>query len=493
MRLLAVLLTLASSIHAQVTYRVRLSANEANRVIELPAEQYVAGVLAGESSTFKNDEALKAMAVAARSYAARLRGRHSSEGFDFCATTHCQRVEMQNIPARFTRTAAETFGELLWSNGKPAFSVYTRDCGGTTEAVQAVWPTIEASYLVSHADPYCIRYGVLPWSWTVPVGRISQSLQSSGLQTPQALGSIVISRRTPSGRAKTLELEGGSNIPISAGAFRFAMGRELGWNTLRSDHYQVERHAGVVHFDGKGQGHGVGLCQVGADEMAGEGFTYHDILAFYYPGTSVSRLATGFHWFRQGGLGVSVFTTHPNPDSNLLVAAERARNYAQNRSEFNPPSDIIVRIYPDLDAFRNATGEPGWVAAHSHGSSIDLQPVAVLNEHGAFQSVLNHEMLLVAIETHAASDLPVWFREGLVEWLTAGNRIDASPAPVNLKRKLRQRQSQSSAQQAHAEAGARVGELVSRYGEKTVLGWVARGLPAEVRNSSDSNPITSKK
>jgi stage II sporulation protein D len=101
-------------------YKVRLTANDGNCVIEIPAEQYVAGVLAGECSTFQSDEALKAMAVAARTYAARLRGRHASEGFDFCATTHCQRFESRNVPARLTRAVAATEGELLWYDGEPA-------------------------------------------------------------------------------------------------------------------------------------------------------------------------------------------------------------------------------------------------------------------------------------------------------------------------------------------------------------------------------------
>jgi hypothetical protein len=91
----------------------------------LPAERYVAGVIAGESSVFRNEEALKAMAVAARTYVARMRGRHTKEGFDFCATTHCQRLDLDAIDDRATEAAAATQGELLWFGGKPAFP-YTR-------------------------------------------------------------------------------------------------------------------------------------------------------------------------------------------------------------------------------------------------------------------------------------------------------------------------------------------------------------------------------
>jgi stage II sporulation protein D len=120
-----------------LTYKVSLGGH----VVELPAERYVAGVLAGESRVFRSEEVLKAMAVAARTYASRIRGRHTKEGFDFCATTHCQRLDLDAIDERATKAAAATDGELMWFEGKPAFSVYSRDCRGRREDAHSVWPT----------------------------------------------------------------------------------------------------------------------------------------------------------------------------------------------------------------------------------------------------------------------------------------------------------------------------------------------------------------
>ena len=111
-----------------VVVAVKLTAPDGGKVVEMPLEKYVAGVLAGESSVFRSEEALKAMAVAARTYAVRLRGRHAKDGFDFCATTHCQRVNLKAITPRFDAIADATAGELLWFEGKPAFACYTRDC-----------------------------------------------------------------------------------------------------------------------------------------------------------------------------------------------------------------------------------------------------------------------------------------------------------------------------------------------------------------------------
>lgn len=481
MRVLVLYALMVVSTCAQVTYKIRLTANDGNRVIEVPAEQYVAGVLAGESSTFQSDEALKAMAVAARTYAARLHGRHASEGFDFCATTHCQRFELRNIPARLTKAAAATEGELLWYDGRPAYAVYTRDCGGMIESVASVWPDIQTAYLPAHADPYCNRQSS-PWSWIVAPAQITSALRASKLNCPDGLRRILVRSRTASGRAQTLELEGNSTATISAGAFRFAIGRELGWNTIRSDLYEVQNSAEIT-FYGKGQGHGVGLCQAGAEQMGTAGHSYRDILAFYYPGTSVSRLATGFHWVPMVGDGVTVLSERPDLDRAVLHRAETARRKAQARLRLDGPAGITVRVYPDLDAFRNATAEPGWVAAHTARSTIDLQPATVLNRTGALNSVLNHEMLHVILENHAASGLPVWFLEGLVEYLCNEPGSDNASTDADLS----QRKSRAAAQHAYASAAARVSALVAHYGEATVLGWISRGLPAEVKNSSDNS------
>ena len=109
-------------IAAEPAFKVRIG----DTTVEAPRERYVAAVLAGEASVFQSDEALKAMAVAARTYAVRLRGRHAAEGFDFCSTTHCQRVEFNGVTPRLTAIAASTAVELLWYQGKPAFTPYSR-------------------------------------------------------------------------------------------------------------------------------------------------------------------------------------------------------------------------------------------------------------------------------------------------------------------------------------------------------------------------------
>jgi len=158
----------------------------------------------------------------------------------------------------------------------------------------------------------------------------------------------------------------------------------------------------------------------------------------------------------------------------------------------------MLRIYPDLDSFRNATGEPGWVAAHTEGRRIDLQPVAALRSRDVLDSTLSHELLHVLVELHApraASSLPLWFREGLVGYLAgeakAAQAWQGGERPSDAD--LRQTTDQDKARRADAQAAAAVAALVQTYGESAVLDWAGRGLPAEVTKARTSHDAPKSK
>ena len=102
-------------------------------IASLPVEEYVGVVLQGETAGNMPPEALKALAVAIRSYTSRFRERHKEDGFDFCDTTHCQFLQLEVQPAVSAAVKA-TSGELLWDRGSPLAAYYHKDCGGQTEA-----------------------------------------------------------------------------------------------------------------------------------------------------------------------------------------------------------------------------------------------------------------------------------------------------------------------------------------------------------------------
>jgi stage II sporulation protein D len=461
---LAVLLTAA-------TLKVQIRTPGGDRIVELPLEKYVAAALAGESSVFGSNEALKAMAVVARTYAIRMRGRHAAEGFDLCASTHCQHIDLDAVTPRLQQIADATSGEMLWYRGKLAFTPYSFDCGGRTEDAAAVWPDESAPYLKSREDPYCARAGSTEWHWSAAGAGIAEALLRQGLHSPARLTEIRVVQRTSSGRAQQLEINGDAPVRIAAGAFRFAVGRELGWNTLRSDWFDAHAANGKLLFTGRGSGHGVGLCQRGADQMGAEGRSYREILAYYFPGTSPGASARGFDWQRLSGEIIALYTTRPVQDGPMLAAAERLLRADLRRTGWSAPRAIEIHLYPDAQTFRDATGEPGWIAAYAHGSRIEMQPPRDRD------ATLRHELLHVLVESQAAPALPLWFREGLVEYLSesvAPRGAIRIPSDVE----LRQTQDAASARRAYADAAASVADLVRHYGETAVLRWVKSGIPS---------------
>lgn len=252
--------------------------------LTIAEEDYVARVLAAEASNFQSIEALKAMAVAVRTYAVRFRGRHHAQGFDFCDLTHCQALRLGGTGARFREAAASTSGQLLWYAGAPASTYYYLDCGGTTEAAGQDWPDRDAPYLVEHADPYCVVHGRSEWTASLTRDEIAQALLASNIHAPADWSAVTVASRRHSGRVKLLKLSGSTRLLISASKFRLAVNRVMG-EKIRSDLYDVSERDGQFAFHGYGAGHGIGLCQKGADVMGMSGKSYREILAFYYPST----------------------------------------------------------------------------------------------------------------------------------------------------------------------------------------------------------------
>jgi len=193
----------------------------------------------------------------------------------------------------------------------------------------------------------------------------------------------------------------------------------------------------------------------------------------------VGASARGFAWQRIAGERIALWTTQPEQDGAVLAMAERAARAAEDRTHWPFPRGVEMRVYPDVETFRNATGEPGWVAARTEGRRVALQPAALLRSRGALEETVRHELLHVLVESQAAPGLAVWFREGLVEYLE-GRGSDGGAGREPSDAELRQTGDAAAARRAYREAAIAVAGLVKRYGEGAVLDWVRRGLPADV-------------
>ena len=172
----------------------------------MPMDEYIAGVLAGETGNFKSDETLKAMAVTARTYALHFGSRHALDGFDFCDSTHCQNLRLAEVTPRLRRIVDSTAGEVLWYDGEPAATYYHANCGGETEDGRYILGNDEqrAPYLKQHSDTYCVRSGSNQWRSEVSKRELQRALAAEGVNVPGQLRSVAVLHRTPSGRVEFL-------------------------------------------------------------------------------------------------------------------------------------------------------------------------------------------------------------------------------------------------------------------------------------------------
>ncbi len=473
-------------VRADFPVEISASAGRLQITATMPMDEYIAGVLAGETGNFKSDEALKAMAVAARTYAMHFGSRHAMEGFDYCDTTHCQDLLVAGITDRLRNIVRSTAGEVLWYDGKPAATYYHANCGGTTEDGRYMLANDEAAapYLVQHSDTYCVRNGSTQWHSEVTKRELQRALNDDGIIISGTLRSLSIVQRTPSGRVETLRVVGASAITVPGVAFRSAVGRHVGWDRLKSNWYDVSVSGDRVSFTGRGLGHGVGLCQIGAEVMGEEGKSYREILAYYYPGTKLGVAAQGIAWQKLTGENIELLTTRPAQDQALVSMAARLVRDAEASTGLTFASIPQWKVYPTVAMFRDATGEPGWVAATTRGHTIQSQPADVLKQAGTLESTLRHELLHMLIEAHAKPGTPVWYREGLVLYLsepnTAAQAKTTFASVAELEKAMESPASEEQLRKAYAEAHARVSQLAQRYGKQKLLVWVQQGLPSDV-------------
>lgn len=475
--------------HIRGAVEISAHDNSLRIVASIPVEQYVADVLQGETAGNMPQEALKALVVAIRSYTARFRQRHKDEGFDFCDTTHCQYLRLDPQPT-VVNAVRQTAGELLWDKGTPLAAYYHKDCGGRTEAAATVWPDQSSPALVSHDDPYCIR-ATQPWRSEIARADLDRALAAAALHVPLNWNRITIAERTPSGRARTLRFSVGStqqSMPVSASSLRFAVGRTLGWNTLKSDWYEVAAQADHFIFTGRGVGHGVGLCQTGAAEMARQGKSYREILAFYYPGAPIGQSAQAIPWTVIQTQSFELRVVNPGDTEVVRAAGLSALAWADERSSLSLRTRPIVEVYPTVAMFRDATGEPGWIASSTRDARIRLQPPNVLRAR--LEAVLRHEFLHLQVESNANRDTPLWFREGLVVFLggdpPAAERVTMSTREID--QAIASRRSHAEMRRAYAQAAALVRDLDHQHSRAQLLDWLRSGLPDNIR----AGPIASE-
>jgi stage II sporulation protein D len=282
-----------------VMLRVQVRENNALVVREVALEDYVAATALSEVHPDVSDEGIaprvfEVQAVLARTYAVTNRGRHASEGFDLCSTTHCQLYEPSRLgTSRWAGAAqaatAQTAGEVLWFAGAPARAVFHADCGGHTSAAGAVWGGPGPAYLVGERDNGPATSAHVEWTFETTATALRRALNADPRTAVGArLDRVEVAGRDPAGRAELVTLRGTRTFVVRGEIFREAVSRALGAKSIRSTLFNISKTKQEFTFTGKGYGHGVGLCQAGAIARLRAGASVNSVLAFYFPGTKVA-------------------------------------------------------------------------------------------------------------------------------------------------------------------------------------------------------------
>lgn len=264
--------------------QIKVKDEKTGKIMEIPFEQYIQGVVSGEMPASFEIEALKAQAVAARSYA--LYHMNGKE-YDVTNTTSNQvyltekqqrekwKEDYEEKSNKIRKAVIETNGQYLTYDGKTANAMFFAASVGKTENSEEVFSST-VPYLRSVSSQWDEEAPVYNDVVKIPLKSFYEKLNLPYNETLN----IEILEKTSTGRIKFLKI---NNERIN--------GREVASKlSLRSNYFEIKKEGENLTINTKGYGHGVGLSQYGANGMAKEGYKYDEILKHYYEGTEIKKM-----------------------------------------------------------------------------------------------------------------------------------------------------------------------------------------------------------
>ncbi len=494
----------ARSTDAASPIKVHLVHDNVTQTLSL--EDYVLGVMRAEGTVEPQPEALKALAIAIRTYALKNRARHAASGYDFCSTTHCQRFVDSNGTSSILRDAVRaTEGQVLIDDhSDPIDAYFGASCGGATANIRDLWGVTPALYLRGVRDEYCDAGPHAKWTDTISRPDLLRALQSdSRTDVGNRLDQILISRRDETGRAEFITVEGERRKTVRGWDFKIIVGRALGWNVLKSSRFEIGRSGSSFIFQGSGFGHGLGLCQEGAHVMAARGASYQKILEKYFPGTTVKKVTgeskadilpgtlsyryTGRTSFKLLSISSEHFHLAYPADvdrrtvDQILNTLELTRNDYLRRASSTSPNipRLEIRLNESTGDFTARTGQPWWAAAATLGNRIELQPARILKQRGVLFTTLRHELAHIVVDS-ISKRAPRWLEEGFALYLAGESQMisryltrDRLPED-ELEQRLQRPRTQDEMRTLYAEAYLLVAEMIRREGEPSVWNKISR-------------------
>ncbi|MCX8030052.1 MAG: SpoIID/LytB domain-containing protein [Thermodesulfovibrionales bacterium] len=247
---------------------------------ELPLEDYLKGVVAAEVGSKWEEEALKAQAVASRTYALYQKKNNNSSGplyYHLTSSVLHQVYRGELIPQQIINAVNATKGEILLYEGEPILAFYHSTSGGLTEDCVEVFgkdlPYLKPVETNSELSPFYI------WEKKIHVNDIEKATNIKQIKE------IFPASQTITNRVKDFK------IITNNGEYLFPakdLRKNIGWDKLPSTKItSLVKEGNYYIFQGKGYGHGVGMCQWTAQQMAKDGKNYREILSKFYPGTVI--------------------------------------------------------------------------------------------------------------------------------------------------------------------------------------------------------------
>ena len=284
---------------------------------QVPLERYLLGVVPFEIGAGAPAAALEAQAVLARTWALRNQGRFAVDGYHLCADTQCQVYgDPRGAVGAVKRAVVATQSQVLSWSGQPIHAVYHASNGGVSAGFEEAWggaglpylkPAIDApssgpqplarrfplplgasgvqGFLAHGGAAYGADHSRFRWTRSLDAAQIAAAVAAQAPQVGQPR-QVVVVRRGASGRVLALKIEGQrGDVVLHLDAIRRTL------RQLPSTLFVVQKVGpGQWVFEGGGFGHGAGLSQAGAMDLAQRGWGLQQILRHYYPGTSLQPL-----------------------------------------------------------------------------------------------------------------------------------------------------------------------------------------------------------
>lgn len=260
-------------------------------------EKYISGVVMAEGGPGKNLEYFKTQAIIARTYMFRYFDKHKSDRFNVCDNTHCQAYNGLSSDSLLNEAALETKGMVILDKDSTLIiAAFHSNCGGETSSSEDVWLSGQP-YLSGVTDPYCHDSRNANWQKVITRTNWLNFLTRNGFNENTENSAIFNFKQE-----KRLS-------EYRAGSFRLPLSTMRNDLNLRSTFFSVSAEGDSIILRGKGYGHGVGLCQEGAMVMASKGFSYRDIIGFYYSGVILSDIKNAVNLARKQASNISNAST----------------------------------------------------------------------------------------------------------------------------------------------------------------------------------------